>query len=275
MKKNIKIIMAFVLGLIISGIGVYAVTQIAATTVTYDNTTSGLNATDAQAALDELNEKVNGIGKIFVVYSAAGDTLYYYDSNNNKVDFCLTNNSGKAICTAPKNGNVTIYSSIAKDPNNISNPYSKTINISNNMEEVYMMPDNTLYWYGYNNGTIVGYNSANGYSYGGWTIASASFRTNDIYISSSGSLVMYGAATSGMLSSGSTVNVVSGSNTRAYYYVYGSKNGSNLVTYGALSSNGKTSFTLSSNSYVVLTATGGERNQNPAFAIDLFAVYLT
>lgn len=36
MKNNIKIIIAFVLGLLVSGIGVYAATQMAATTIAYD-----------------------------------------------------------------------------------------------------------------------------------------------------------------------------------------------------------------------------------------------
>ena len=59
MKIKIKIVLAFIIGLIVSGISVYAVTQIAATTITYDNTTSGLDATTAQAALDELNDKID------------------------------------------------------------------------------------------------------------------------------------------------------------------------------------------------------------------------
>ena len=48
----------------------------------------------------------------------------------------------------------TLYSSVAKDPNNLSNDYSKNIRITKNKygctTEAYLMPDavKTLYWYG-------------------------------------------------------------------------------------------------------------------------------
>ena len=149
-KKNFKFFVGLIVGLIVSGIGAYAITQIAATTITYDNTNSGLSATDAQAALDELNDKLNNSSRKIVIYSAANDVLYYYDSNNNKVDFCTTNTDGRGICPSPKNGNVTIYSSIAKDPDNIANPYSKQVTIANNTSEFYLMPNGkVLYWYGW------------------------------------------------------------------------------------------------------------------------------
>ena len=55
LKENSKIIVAFILGLIISGTGVYAATILfASNQVSYDNTSSGLTSTDVQAALDEI-----------------------------------------------------------------------------------------------------------------------------------------------------------------------------------------------------------------------------
>ncbi|MBR2828423.1 MAG: hypothetical protein IKE70_04250 [Bacilli bacterium] len=56
-KKNYKIIVAFILGLTISGIGAYAV-SIASSSVSYDNTNSGATATDVKGAIDELYETV-------------------------------------------------------------------------------------------------------------------------------------------------------------------------------------------------------------------------
>ena len=59
LKKNIKIVVAFVFGGIIFGglgIGVYAV-AVASSSVSYDNTSSGSSATTVKAALDELYEK--------------------------------------------------------------------------------------------------------------------------------------------------------------------------------------------------------------------------
>ena len=60
LKSNIKTVVAFVIGIIITGGAVYAANLIASD-VTYDNTTSGLQSTTVQGALDELNAKAQGI----------------------------------------------------------------------------------------------------------------------------------------------------------------------------------------------------------------------
>ena len=52
-KKNIKVLVAFVIGLMLSGVGVYAATYINSENVAYDNSSSGLSATNMQDALDE------------------------------------------------------------------------------------------------------------------------------------------------------------------------------------------------------------------------------
>ncbi len=59
LKQNAKIITAFVLGAILTGGTVYAATVLPSSQVGYDNSTSGLAATDVQGALDELNTKAN------------------------------------------------------------------------------------------------------------------------------------------------------------------------------------------------------------------------
>ena len=57
-KSNIKVVIAFILGISIAGsIGVYAATVIASSNVEYSNTTSGLTATTVQGAIDEIYEK--------------------------------------------------------------------------------------------------------------------------------------------------------------------------------------------------------------------------
>ena len=58
-KQNAKTITAFVLGAILTGGTVYAATVLPSSQVGYDNSTSGLAATDVQGALDELNTKAN------------------------------------------------------------------------------------------------------------------------------------------------------------------------------------------------------------------------
>ena len=56
LKNNYKIIIAFILGIIISGGGVYAATVIAASSVSYSDNAS-LGATNVQDAIDKLNTK--------------------------------------------------------------------------------------------------------------------------------------------------------------------------------------------------------------------------
>ena len=60
-KQNIKFILGIFLGLIISGVGVYALT-VTAGQVAYDNTTSGLTSTNVKDAIDELYDKAENAG---------------------------------------------------------------------------------------------------------------------------------------------------------------------------------------------------------------------
>ena len=58
-KQNAKAIAAFVLGIVLAGGTVYAATVLPSSQVGYDNSTSGLAATDVQGALDELYAKAS------------------------------------------------------------------------------------------------------------------------------------------------------------------------------------------------------------------------
>ena len=68
-KKNLKVIVAFIIGIMISGVGVYAATILYnANEIGYDNTnvtiekTSGGNATNVQEAIEALYEKASNAG---------------------------------------------------------------------------------------------------------------------------------------------------------------------------------------------------------------------
>ena len=56
-KKNYKILIGVLIGIIISVGGTYAATAISGSIVTYSNTDSGLSSTTVQDAIDELNTK--------------------------------------------------------------------------------------------------------------------------------------------------------------------------------------------------------------------------
>ncbi len=58
-KNNYKFAFMFILGIIVAGGGVYAATVVSGSTVTYDNSTSGLSSTNVQDAVDELSGKAD------------------------------------------------------------------------------------------------------------------------------------------------------------------------------------------------------------------------
>ena len=117
--------------------------------------------------------------------SAANDSLYIMDGNT-KVYIANTNSKGKSYEPLLEAGTYTIYSSVAKDPNNLSNPYSKSVTITEATQTVAVMPENTLYWWGYENG-IEAINTANGYTsayYTGYTYGNPTYNTTYISITS-------------------------------------------------------------------------------------------
>ena len=81
---NIKIVVAFILGAIISGTGVYAAILYASSDVGYDNTSSGMTATNVQDALDELYTKANSDSFWLKKYEtfAGRPTNYIFNGTN-------------------------------------------------------------------------------------------------------------------------------------------------------------------------------------------------
>ena len=69
-KKNYKILIGVLIGLIISLGGAYAATTIAGSSVTYSNSSSGLSSTTVQGAIDELYTKtdIRKIGNYISAY---------------------------------------------------------------------------------------------------------------------------------------------------------------------------------------------------------------
>lgn len=91
----------------------------------------------------------------FDVYSAAQDTVYYYE-NGSPITLCVTDSTGKATgvsLTIPSGGKtLTLYSTVADNPNNLSEKYSQSVTFTNNFSgEIDLFPTaktNILYWYG-------------------------------------------------------------------------------------------------------------------------------
>ena len=90
-----------------------------------------------------------------IIHSAANDTIYMM-KDGSEVVLTTTDSNGVGTLdfTQFDDGvTYTLYSSVAKDPNNLSNDYSKNIRITKSKygctTEAYLMPDGAIYWYGY------------------------------------------------------------------------------------------------------------------------------
>ena len=108
---NIKTVVAFILGIIISGTTVYAATILfASNEVSYDNTSSGMSATNVQGAIDELYTRSNtwinpmNMGTPqYYAYGAYKGWCSSTDSCNSYADFPTTETtppSGKNVYVA-------------------------------------------------------------------------------------------------------------------------------------------------------------------------------
>ena len=101
-------------------------------------------------------------------FSAPNDNVYYM-SGGVQVPFCKTDEYGGAVVNYAQYAGqtLTLFSSVAKDPDNLSNPYSKEVTISANTKKVYLMPDNVIYWFGYESDNLEDMSTNNGW--GNWS----------------------------------------------------------------------------------------------------------
>lgn len=103
-----------------------------------------------------------------VIHSAVEDTTYYMEGGES-VPFCTIASGDTETVLAStieslKNQTITLYSSVAKDPTNLSNDYSKSIRITPNVTEIYLMPNKALYWWGHFNDNCQILSNANGWT---------------------------------------------------------------------------------------------------------------
>jgi len=128
-------------------------------------------------------------------YSAAYDMLYIKDTSNNIIPIAVTDAEGKAYDALLPNGTYTIYSSVAKNPSDLSSPYSKSVTITDATTDIEIFPvekSKMLYWYGYGIDNLEPTTTANGWTYnvggGSWN-GSWSANTNNFTIQSSSNAI--------------------------------------------------------------------------------------
>lgn len=167
---------------------------------TVSGTISGVTYSDSIIISDAELEFQTEIDIAVDFYSAANDTVSYTGLDN-QTHTITTDASGHASATITIIGSgstITFTSSVAKDPSNLSNDYSKAITLTRNTTEVYLMPDGTVYyWFGYDNGEFQNVTAANGWSTSGGSLANApTHNTNTITLSGGASKTCgYGKST--------------------------------------------------------------------------------
>lgn len=103
------------------------------------------------------------------IYSAASDTVTYTDETGQKTVTTDTDGHGRAIIVCVNGDSITFTSSVAKNPSDLSANYSKTVNITSSTTAVYVMPDNTIFWYGYESSNFAIANASNGWISSGYS----------------------------------------------------------------------------------------------------------
>ena len=120
----------------------------------------------AQSATITINATVV-LGQLVTIYSAANDTVSFTDAAGSKT--VTTDSSGVgtvAIVIQGGSQSITFTSSVAKNPSSLSQAYSKTVTIGANTTEVYVMPDDVCYWFGYKSSDYEVCSIANGWDSG-------------------------------------------------------------------------------------------------------------
>lgn len=124
------------------------------------------------------------IQQTVTIYSAKEDTISYTDIDGatQTITFASGETSKQVqIAIEPNGSSITFTSSVAKNPNNLSQVYSKTFTITTNTTELYLMPENTLYWWGYEKvvAEATGYRPSD---FGGNTVAAPTISRSTNYM---------------------------------------------------------------------------------------------
>ena len=92
-----------------------------------------------------------------IIYSAANDTVTFTDNKGtHQVTTDSTGRSDPIQIAVSTISPVTFTSSVAKNPNNLSVNYTKSVAIYSTTTSVYVMPDGYIvYWYGYHPHALV------------------------------------------------------------------------------------------------------------------------
>lgn len=122
------------------------------------------------------------------MYGAAGATISWTDAAGAKTT-TLDNTgtkTGVSIVIQPTGQTITFTdTNVAKNPDDLSANYTKTVALTSSSTEIYVMPNNVLYWYGYIGSELQDITSANGWSMSGYSFDNLTYNTQNITYTSS------------------------------------------------------------------------------------------
>lgn len=164
---------------------VFYPSEVGTWTVAVDGT-----STSAEAEVVDLNTPVSvalsSIQTITVtLYSATEDTVTFTDASGvQKTEVFASGQSSKSINIEidSSGSTITFTSSVAKNPDDLSQYYSKALTVTTNTTELYLMPDaiKTLYWWGYESDNLEDASNANGWSRTQYTLRGMTHNKNDM-----------------------------------------------------------------------------------------------
>lgn len=192
-----------------------------------------------------------------IVTAHGGDTVYYME-NGSPVTL-TTADSDTGIGTVdwsdlPK-GAITLYSSTAKNPSDLTADYSKTVYVTEYTTQIYLMPDNALYWWGYEGADFEVCSTANGWS--NYPAGTPTFNTDNV--------LQTGSSVAGTnLPSSYSIEMIIKS-AESYYEVFGVdvKNYNSVTTIAVgttVSTPTKFEYTSLSYKYVTIGTAGSSRS---------------
>lgn len=100
------------------------------------------------------------------LHGAVGAVITYTDANGAQTQTLGADGTKANVSIAiPENPSIVFTdTTVAKDPDNLSNNYTKSVTITESTTDVYVMPDNAIYWYGNRGSEFEECSTANGWS---------------------------------------------------------------------------------------------------------------
>ena len=233
------------------------------------------------------------VTSISITMHGAPGAVIEYDDANGSHSQTLDSTGKKENVSISVMDNISFTdTTVSKDPDNLSNNFTKSINITSETEDLYIMPDNALYWYGYfiENFTSTGMRDS-GYTGTTSTAPTVTYNANSVHLQINYGTFKIGTWFSDNVQNTSqypTINIVASDYetpvnvspgiifgaTQSKENGYSWDGTNNALGYTAFSPVTKLSVNtgVTTNDYIAVRVRSG---QNPNGAITIYAIYLS